>query len=784
MSFATTSTPGGRSIGTQDNSRNVIPADPIVSSMTTIFAGILAERGRGDATLITTSAGNLYGDKTFQKGSAWFHHSNLLVTKLAALGIPLIVKRFIPENAKKALLRVSLEIIATDLPKYERNSDGSIKQTVDPITGLGTPVSNGTIQGTRAVIHVGVGPYALENREPRAGNVVDDYRAGSTSINGKFLGEITRADGSKEHPSSRLFPIMDLVVDSEGSYGNNIGIVLETPTVKQVNPVDMNNTIKNRAFALRVGVVEREDQYSTAQPVPKLDGDLVQDVYLKAKAVDSLSGKNRFFAKQLVETFNRKPSATATPIWGPFGDVFVYEKNVNEIQQMLCEGYVYTDTDGNDIVISGEAAYDDDAFDYGRTTDHKLSNALNYGFFNFFTGRDLNNVPYFSFNANDSLLFGGVAINSNTTLYASGGDDGLWYLADGTPAELVNLKLLDDAYRGFLDNFGTGPDKLKDILRYPITGFIDSGWSLDTKLAHSNILSARPDIHLEIGTQSVADTSALAVDIGPVYRGQAVDSEKALSTELLDGWNFQPRLNGEQDEAIAVRLRTHFGLTPESTFFGTPVMRVHVFGHSGFEVDDTYDSPLPGSFDRGLAMAQFTGVTRWEKADDFTENDNRKPRFLKEMSYEYREETDADTAWAVGLNFLRSHDIVDDFWPAVQSIYPHKDSVLNNAKFVLAASKCHYFGMEVWRSISGENKTDAQFKQDLEDEAVRLIAGRFTDDIRIVPEAILTDADVARGYSGYLKFHIGIGSARTKLTYSVHGYTLDRLNEMQGLPAA
>ena len=781
MTFATTSTPGGKSLGTQDNSRQVIPADPIVSSMTTVFAGIHAERGRGTATLTTTSAGNLYGNKTFQKDSAWYHHSNLLVAALAELGIPLIIKRFIPEGAKKALLRISLELIATDLPKYERNSDGSIKQTVDLITGIGTPVSNGTIQGTRAVIHVGVGPYALENRAVRQGNVLDDYRNGSHAVAGKFLGEITRTDGSKEHPSSRLFPIMDLEVDSEGTYGNNIGLILETPTVNQANPVDLANTIKNRAFAVRVGVVERDDEFSTAQAYPKLDGDLVQDVFLKSKAVDVLSGKNRFISRQLIDTFNRKATKDATPIWGPFGDVYVYEKNVNEIQQMLCEGYVYTDSGGNDIVITGEGSYDDEAFDYGRNADNALSKSLNYGYLNFFTARDINNVQYFSLDVRDSLLFGGVAINNSSTLYASGGDDGLWYLADGTPAELVNLKALDDAYRGFLETFGAGQDRLKDILRYPITQFIDTGWSLETKLAHSRILGARPDIHLEIGTQAVADKGVVPVDIGPVYRGQALNSTQALSKELLAGWNYQPRLTAEQDEAIAVRLRTHFGLTPESTFFGTPVMRVHVFGHSGIEVADRYDHPLPGSYDRGLAMAAFTGVTRWEKADDFTEDDNRKPRFLKEMSYEYREDEDADSAWAAGLNFLRSHDIIDDFWPAVQSIYPHKDSVLSNSKFVLCASKCHYFGMEVWRSTSGENKTDGQFKQDLEDEANRLLEGRFTDDIRIIPEAILTDADKARGYSGYLKFHIGIGSARTKLTYSVHGYTLDRLNEMQGL---
>ena len=682
------------------------------------------------------------------------------------------------------MLRVSIELIATDLPNYERNSDGAIKQSVDPVTGVATSVTSGTVQGTRAIIHVGVSQFAPENRQFARGNIMDDFCEGSLAVNGKFLGEITRVDGSKEHPKSRLYPIMDLEVDSEGEFGNNIGLVLKVPTLKQVNPANISNVIKNKAFPVRVSVVEREDRYTTPQVVPSLKSELQLDVFMKSRAVDYISGKNISFARKLIENFNRKMTATETPIWGPFGDIHVYEKNLNEIQQLLCEGYAYTDSDGIDIAIPGEGSYDDDAFDFGRTVDHALSQPINFGLFNIFTGRDVNDVPYFSFDVRDSLMFGGVAVNSESVVYAQGGEDGLWSFADGSPATLVNLKMLDDAMRNFLNTFGRGKDQLKDILRYPITQVIDSGWSLDTKLAHSNILSARPDIHLEIGTQAVAEKTNVSVDLGPVYKGYSTSAETALSSELLDGWNWQARLTGEQDEAIATRLRTFFGLTPESVFFGTPVMRVHVFGHSGYDVNDTYERPLPGSFDRGLAMARFTGVTGWDKANDFTENDNRKPMFLKDLSYSYRDEDVADSAWATGMNFLRSHDIVDNFWPAIQSIYPHQDSILANAKFVLVASKCHYYGMEIWRSISGENKTDEQFKQELEDEAYRIIGGKFTEDVRIVVEAILTEADVARGYSGYLKFHIGVGSPRTKLVYSVHGYTLDQLNEMQGLAPA
>lgn len=784
MSFSTTSAPGGFSRRTQDNSRRPIPATPIVSSMTAGLYGILAERGRGDVTYVTSGAAEMYGAKTFQKDSAYYHHSNFLLEEMTKLGVPGFVKRFIPEGASKAMLRVSLEIITTDINVYARNSDGSIQQVVDPVTGIGNPVILRTVAGTRGIIHVGTAAYALENRKFAAGNIVDNYRDGSVTVAGKVLGEVTRADLTKEFSKSRLIPLFDLEIDSEGNYGNNIGLVVEVPTLKQATPVDVAEAVHNRAFPIRVGVVERPDRFSTPVPVPKLDQDLVQDVFFKPKATGRITGKNASLATVMVDGYSSKQTKDATAVWGPFGATHVYTTNINEIQQLLSEGYTYTDLLGGDIIVAGEAAYDAEAFDYGRTTDYAFTNPLNYGYLNFLTARDFNNVPYFGFDVRDTLLFGGVAINDSSVLFASGGEDGLWSLADGTPAELVNLKILDDAMKGFLNNFGDGTDKVNDILRFPITGIIDSGWSIETKLAMSKVLAARPDITLAVGTQSVADVGPLPVDIGPVHRGSATAVENALSSELLDGWDFQKRLTGDEDEAVAVRLRTFFGLTPESTFFGTPTMRVFIIGESGRAVDGRYANFLPGSVDRGLAMAEFTGVTGWDKAADFTENDNRKPKFLKDLSYTYRGNERTDSSWSAGLNFLQSHDIQDNFWPAIQSIYVHQDSILSNPKFVLAAARCHYFGMEVWRSISGENKTDAQFKQELEEEAAALIVNRFTDDVLVIPEAILTEADIARGYSGYLKFHIGVGSARTKLVYSVHGYTLDQLNEMQGLPPA
>lgn len=780
MSFATTATPGGKSLNTQDNSRQAIPPTPYFTSMTCPLVCFMAERGRGEATLLTSNVADLYGSSTIQAGSRFFHHPNVLLAHLRGLGIPVMARRLIPDGATKSMLRLSLEIIATDIPEYDRNVDGTIKTTVDKISGASVPVVKGTVRATRGVIHVGVSAYGEENREFASGVVIPEYRDGSVQVAGKYLGEITKSDGSKGFTKSRLYPIFDILVDSEGRYGDNIGIAIETPTTNQENPVNLNNVVSNRAFPLRVTVMERKTTNHTPYPIPRLDGDVMSDSYLKPKAKDYITNQSISFANQLVTPYERKANRTTPPHWGPFGKVHVYDKNVAEVQSLLAGGYT-VNVDGEDIKIVGERQYDDLAFEFGRGREFNFTDPTNNGYFNFLTARDINNTPYTTYSVNDSMLFGGTTIHRTAVHYASGGSDGLYHHVDGQAAELLNLKLLDDMMYGYLRNFGRGNDKLRDILRYPITSIIDSGWSLETKLMHASVLTARPDVYIALGTRSIADMSPLTTDIGPVYRGDTRTNDRLNSVELLNGWDWQKPLTDAEDQAIAIKLRTHFALTPESTYFNTPVMRGMIFGSHGTDIDDLYEHRLPGSVDRALAIAAFTSIAAWDGTVDYSKDDFRKPQFLKDMNYTYRDEDVADKSWDAGLNYIQAHDTTDMFWPAVQTIYPHKDSILNNAKFMLAACYCHGCGMRTWASISGENKTDEQFRQDLRNFALNDLAGKFTTDVIYDVDVVLTDADKARGYSGYLRFHVAVGSPRTKLVYSVHGYKADQLTERQGL---
>lgn len=94
----------------------------------------------------------------------------------------------------------------------------------------------------------------------------------------------------------------------------------------------------------------------------------------------------------------------------------------------------------------------------------------------------------------------------------------------------------------------------------------------------------------------------------------------------------------------------------------------------------------------------------------------------------------------------------------------------------MAACRAQYVGQQVWRDFSGKNLTDVQFKQELESNGLARLKAYLTDEFVVQVNADLSAADKARGYSGSLNFNIGLGSMRTQLTYSVHGYTADELS--------
>ena len=154
--------------GIKDLSRRPIVREPeqLPQHLPLIF--LLAERGPetpqvagGDSFL------QLYGDETLNYRSKYITHQSVLFDYINREGNMCMIKRIIPTNAKKAMLRLSAEVIPALVPQYERNTDGSIK--ISGSTGLPIqetyPSGHSSagqlifVVGHRIIWHVGTADY-------------------------------------------------------------------------------------------------------------------------------------------------------------------------------------------------------------------------------------------------------------------------------------------------------------------------------------------------------------------------------------------------------------------------------------------------------------------------------------------------------------------------------------------------------------------------------------------------------------------------------------------------
>ena len=151
-------TPRLVSTGIKDSSKRPITPQPeqIPQHLPLIYA--LAERGSDEPQIVIgESMLARYGSTSFDYNSAYYTHQTALCKVITRNGNQVMFKRLIPPTAKKALLRLSLELVPSSVPVYERTSDGNIRYTQSG--PLGVPVVQETVNGYRGVWRLGTVDY-------------------------------------------------------------------------------------------------------------------------------------------------------------------------------------------------------------------------------------------------------------------------------------------------------------------------------------------------------------------------------------------------------------------------------------------------------------------------------------------------------------------------------------------------------------------------------------------------------------------------------------------------
>ncbi len=353
--------------------------------------------------------------------------------------------------------------------------------------------------------------------------------------------------------------------------------------------------------------------------------------------------------------------------------------------------------------------------------------------FNIFSGMHSTGVEYTSF----QLVPGdsdAVRLGELTNLYATGGSDGT--MNDDIFAELVsrevtaysdtNSRLMDDAY-------------------YPESIIYDSGFPLQTKFDLINFISIRKDTAVVLSTHTVG---------GKV-------------------------LSASEESAVAIALRTRLQMYPESTYYGTPVVRGIVIGRNGVLINSQYKKRLPLTIEFAAKAAAYMGAAngKWKNGLSFDHGENSQVRMFSDVNVTYTPASVRNKDWDNGLVWVEQYDRRALFFPALKTVYNNDTSILSSFFNMMICVELQKIGARARRKFSGADKlTEAQLINGVQSEISAQAQGRFDGRAVIQPEVTVTASDKRNGYSWTTIIRMYGNNMKTVQDLTIETHRLDDLD--------
>lgn len=444
--------------GTDDKStRALVPeAEVLPTHLPKVY--IYAKKGPTTPQLVSgASRSKMYGEESFDLRSPYATHATVLSNIINSQGNAQMVERVKPVDAgPNASIRLSIDVLTTQIDTYERNADGSFRLDQD-----GLKIPTGTkIAGHRAkwvVEHVapdvnGDDTFGIASQTP--GDQVD-VAAGVQSIR---------------------YPIMDLRAPYFGADGNNYGIRIWAPTQNSSTPLDQRVIANEMVYPFRMACVYRKDELSTAQIVETMSAEQYKDVVWKPEVIDRNTDAKLSIGDVFIQAYQDLDSTVNPPSYGPFGELHVYQDNLDEILAAAYAAEVPFINESSDF--TGQAG-----------EEHR---------FNLISGVSSFNVPYESFELLTGVA-GSVRLSETSTIYARGASDGT-----------MNETLFADLVTTAVSEYANENSILQDSARYPESIIYDSGFPLDTKYALCSFIAVRKDTFVVLSTHDVMGLSLTA----------------------------------------------------------------------------------------------------------------------------------------------------------------------------------------------------------------------------------------------------------------------------------
>lgn len=348
------------------------------------------------------------------------------------------------------------------------------------------------------------------------------------------------------------------------------------------------------------------------------------------------------------------------------------------------------------------------------------------GLLNFVTGVSSQNIPYESYVFVDSQT--SVRMSEYSNIMLEGGSDGT-----------MSNEMYEAAVITEMARYADTTDVVQDLAGNPESYLYDSGFSLDGKFALAQFISIRKDTLTVLGCHTVGE----------------------------------PELTEAEEHSVAVSLRTRLQMYPESTYFGTPVMRAMIMGRSGLVRDSLFTKPVPLTFEINSKFSKYMGAGNgaWKSGSSPEGAPGNIISRMKNINITWTPENVRNQNWDVGLNWIQRYDRDSFIFPHYKTVYNDDTSVLNSMLTASAIAQLNKVGYACWLEYVGRSDlSGAQLCDRCNAFISQRVDGKFDNRFTIIPEATITDTDNLRGFSWTLPIKLGADNMRTVMTTYVEAY--------------
>lgn len=432
-------------LGTQDLSTRVVPQATLEIPQHLPKYYIFAEKGPLGPQYIDLAQASLtqiYGDDSFDVNKKYFTHQNVFLQGTASAGNNCVVHRLsAPDAMDVANLALYLDVLPTQVPLYQKNTDGSLKlhpETGAPMPQLDSNNEPMTIAGYKAA-------WVMDKTVAPVGT----YQPGILTVRPGI-----QVDGTTQ---SQQFPMFEFAAADAGEGGNKLAVKLYASQTTDLVPFQTNVLTDGKMFPFYFAMSKVVDTVTgKTNAVLNSFGAQYARFVAKRHGLDPASGAIIDLNKILKDQYIELSAALATGL----GAVYTYQGNIDTVLQQFYTAEKNISDPHRDSVINN--------------VDNNI-HAINFLSFTNSTGS-----PYQSIKLVD--VTGSVRLTKNTNLFLSGSTDGT-----------IDEDLLDSLVLADMDNYNNSLHEYNDLVMHPESIIYDSGFTLATKKALAKFISRRKD---------------------------------------------------------------------------------------------------------------------------------------------------------------------------------------------------------------------------------------------------------------------------------------------------